>query len=282
MGNYGPKKLCTLNALIERIPDDTSIALGGVFLHRGPFAAVRELVRQQKRNLEIIKTAPAYDLDLLCRSGAVSKAQAGIIAMEGNFGLAPWSRKAIEKKEIVLIEHACPTLIAGMRAARYGLPFQPIAGVHGSELAALNNWKAIKDPYGSGKEVYVIPAIVPDVAIIHVHEMDEYGNARVFGSPFWDRVITRAAKRLLLTAERIVSTDELRKQPELTLIPGFMVEAAAHVPRGAWPGSMSGYYDIDYGAVENYLIDSTDTLETHFNDAPEAEAQTATYASNED
>ena len=70
------------------------------------------------------------------------------------------------------------------------------------------------------------------------HEVDEHGNARVYGSPFWDHPLTRAAKRVLVTAERLVPTDVLRAQPELTLVPGFMVEAAAIVPRGAWPGSM--------------------------------------------
>lgn len=101
-----PTKLCTLPELAARIPDGASITFGGVFLHRGPFALVRELVRQGRRGLEIIKSSPAYDLDLLCRVKAVSKVRAGIIAMEANFGLAPWSRNAIEKKEVALEEHA--------------------------------------------------------------------------------------------------------------------------------------------------------------------------------
>jgi len=269
MSQSGPTKLCSLSELAARIPDGASVSFGGVFLHRGPFALVRELVRQRRCNLEIIKTAPAYDLDLLCRAKLVAKVRAGIIAMEGSFGLAPWSRKALESKEVLLEEHACPTLIAGMRAARYGLPFQPVAGVHGSDLAKLNGWQTIKDPYGSGKEVYVIPAIQPDVAVIHVHEIDELGNARVLGSPFWDHAITRASKRVLVTAEKLVTTDVLRAQPELTLLPGFMVEAAAIVPGGAWPGSMAGVYDIDYAAVESYLVDAPGALEAHLLAAPE-------------
>ena len=122
------------------------------------------------------------------------------------------------------------TLVAGLRAASYGVPFQPVGGVHGSDLARLNGWQTIRDPYGSGKDVYVIPAIAPDVAVIHAAEVDEEGNARVYGSPFWDHPLTRAAKRVLVTAERLVPTDVLRLQPELTLVPGFMVEAVAIVP----------------------------------------------------
>ena len=99
-------KLCSLAELATRIPDGASVGLGGVFLHRGTFALVRELVRLGRRKLEIIKPSPGYDLDLLCRAGAVARVRAGIVAMEGNFGLAPWYRKAIERKEARLEEHA--------------------------------------------------------------------------------------------------------------------------------------------------------------------------------
>ena len=161
------------------------------------------------------------------------------------------------------------TLVAGLRAARYGVPFQPVAGVHGSDLAKLNGWHTIKDPYGSEQDVYVIPAIQPEIAVIHAHAVDERGNARVLGSPFWDEAVTRAAKRVLVTAERLVPTDVLRTQPELTLVPEFMVEAVAIVPRGAWPGSMPGEYEIDYPGVEAYLNDKQGGLEAHLAAAPE-------------
>ncbi len=161
------------------------------------------------------------------------------------------------------------TLVAGLRAASYGVPFQPVAGVHGSDLPKLNGWKTVTDPYGSGEDVYVIPAIKPDIAVIHAHEVDEQGNARVYGSPFWDHPLTRAAGRVFVTAERLVPTDALRALPELTLIPGFMVEAVAVVPRGGWPGSMHGVYDVDYPALEQYIADAPGVLEAHLAAAPE-------------
>jgi glutaconate CoA-transferase subunit A len=161
------------------------------------------------------------------------------------------------------------TLVAGLRAASYGIPFQPVAGVHGSELARINQWQTLRDPYGSGQDVYVIPAIRPDIAVIHAAEVDADGNARVYGSPFWDHPLTRAAKRVLITAEKLVPTDRLREQPELTLVPGFMVEAVAITPNGAWPGSMHPYYDIDYPAVEYYMQDADGVLDSHLAAAPE-------------
>ena len=161
------------------------------------------------------------------------------------------------------------TLVAGLRAASYGIPFQPVAGVFGSDLPAVNGWKTVDDPY-TGSAVYAIPAIRPDLAVIHANEVDELGNARVYGTPFWDHPMTRAARRVLITAEKLVPTDMLRLQPELTLVPGFMVEAVAIVPGGAWPGSMHPLYEIDYPAVERYMKDEPGVLEAHLAAAPEA------------
>jgi glutaconate CoA-transferase, subunit A len=101
-----PSKVVTLSELARRIPDGAALGIGGVFLHRGPFALVRELARRGARGLEIIKPSPGYDLDLLCRAKAVGRVRAGIVAMEGNLGLAPWYRKAIERGEAQLEEHA--------------------------------------------------------------------------------------------------------------------------------------------------------------------------------
>lgn len=105
MRTSGSKRV-SLRALAERVPDGCALGLGGVFLHRGPFALVRELARLKRRRLEIIKPSPGYDLDLLCRAGAVARVRAGIVAMEGRFGLAPWYRRAIEQGKAVLEEHA--------------------------------------------------------------------------------------------------------------------------------------------------------------------------------
>lgn len=269
MSTHPPSKIVSLSHMVASVPDGASIAFGGSFLHRGPFAFVRELVRQGRKNLEIVKQSPGYDLDLLCRAGCVAKVRAGIVAMEGNFGLAPWYRRAIESKQVVLEEHACASLTAGLRAAAFGIPFQPCGGIHGSDLPALNGWACLEDPYGSGKDVWVIPPISPDIAVIHANEVNELGDARIYGTFNWDRIMSRAAKRVLVVAEKLVSVDSFKERPELTLIPSFMVEAVAIVPNGAWPGSCWPYYEIDYPEVEAYM-DQAGSLEAHFARAPEA------------
>ena len=269
MNSARKSKVVELAELASLIGDGSALALGGSFLHRGPFALVRELIRQGKRELEIIKQSPGYDIDILCRTHCANRLRAGIVAMEGNFGLAQGYRRAVENGELKLEEHACMSLTAGLRAAAFGVPFQPVGGLFGSDIPRINGWKAIADPYGSGLEVYVIPAIAPDVCVIHVNEVDLEGNARLYGTPFWDRIMSRAAKRVLITAERLVSGDEIRRQPELTLVPGFMVEAVAIVPHGAWPGSNHPDYEVDYDAVTRYLDDSPGALDRHLASAPE-------------
>lgn len=195
-----------LRELVDKVPHAASLALGGSFLHRGAFAFVRELIRQGKKDLEIIKQSPGYDIDILCRAGAVKKVRAGIVAMEGNFGLAPWYRRAIESGSAVLEEHACATLTAGLRAAAFGIPFQPCGGLQGSDITAVNGWKCLDDPYGNGDPVWVIPAIQPDFAVIHATEVDLQGNVRVAGTHHWDRIMSRAARSVLVVAERVVDT----------------------------------------------------------------------------
>jgi len=263
-----PSKLVSLADLAARIGDGTSIAVGGSFLHRGPFALMRELVRQKKKNLEIIKPSPGYDVDMLCRARAVAKVRAGIVAMEGNFGLAPWYRRAVETKQIVLEEHACASLTAGLRAAAFGVPFQPCGGLHGSDLPRLNGWACLKDPYGSGQDVWVIPPISPDIAVIHANEVNEFGDTRIYGTYNWDRIMSRSAQRVFVVAERLAPVETFKERPEMTLIPGFMVEAVAVVPNGAWPGSCWPYYEIDYPEVESYM-DEAGSLDAHLARAPE-------------
>ena len=263
----------SLAEIVEQIPNGASIGLGGSFLHRGPFAFCRELIRQGKKDLEIIKASPGYDLDILCRAGAVRRVRAGIVAMEGNFGLAGGYRKAVESGDVALEEHACMTLVAGLRAAAAGVPFQPVGGVHGSEIAQINGWKKIVDPYGSNTETYLIPAIRPDFVVIHANEIDGDGNARVLGSPHWDRVMTRAGRTLFVTAEKLVDTDRFRERPELTLVPSFMVSACCVVPNGAWPGSLAPDYPVSYDEVQAYVDDSERTIAPHMSRAPELKAQ---------
>jgi glutaconate CoA-transferase subunit A len=240
----------SLAEVVATIPDGSRLALGGNTLHRAPSAAVHELVRQQKRGLELVKTAGAYDVDLLCGVGAAAIVSAGFVGYETVFGLAPMYRRAVEAGAAEAREHACYTIIAGLRAASQGVPFMPVNGLQGSDLTGLRGFASLRDPY-SEQDVVVVPAIVPDVALIHVQEADAEGNARIWGSTFEDTLMARAARRVILTAERIVDRAVLAGDPARTSIPGFLVDAVVEAPRGAWPTSCAGLYQYD----EPFLAD---------------------------
>jgi glutaconate CoA-transferase subunit A len=243
-----------LAEVVATIPDGSRLALGGNTLHRAPAAAVHELIRQRKRGLELVKTAGAYDVDLLCGVGAASIVAAGFVGYETVFGLAPMYRRAVESGTVEAREHACYTIIAGLRAASQGVPFMPLNGLQGSDLMGLRGFVTVRDPYSDPsdpRDVVVVPAIVPDVALIHVQEADADGNARIWGSTFEDTLMARAARRVILTAERIVDRAVLAAEPERTSIPGFLVEAVVEAPNGAWPTSCAGLYAYD----EPFLAD---------------------------
>lgn len=237
-------KRTSLAGAIAAIPDGARVAIGGNTLHRGPGAAVHEIVRQQKRGLEIVKTAGAYDVDVLCAAGCVAAVSAGFVGYETPFGMAQAYRRAVETGTVEAREHACATVIAGLRAAIQGVPFMPVAGLHGSDLPAARDFVALRDPYGEG-EVFVVPALTPDVAILHVQEADALGNGRISGTRFEDVLMAQAARRVILTAERIVDGAEFVAAPETVAIPGFLVDAVVEAPKGAWPFSCTPHYDFD-------------------------------------
>lgn len=245
-------KLTTLPEVIAAIPDGSTVALSGNTLHRAPGAAVHEIIRQGKRNLEVVKTAGAYDVDLLCGAGCVAAVSAGFVGFENVFGLAPRYRKAVESGAVEVREHACYSVIAGLRAAIQGVPFMPIGGMIGSDVLPARAFLTVVDPY-SHESVVAIPRLQPDVAIIHVQEATPNGDARIFGSRFEDVLMAKAARRVIITCERLVDPSLLEQQPELTTIAGFLVDAVVEVPGGAWPNSCYGYYDYDHAYLEAYI-----------------------------
>ncbi|MEE9275939.1 MAG: CoA-transferase [bacterium] len=245
-------KLLSLSEAARLVQDGQMLALGGNSLTRSPAAFVRELARQGRRGLRLVKTAGAYEVDLLCAAGAVAEVHAGYVGFENLFGLAAAYRSGVEEGRVRAVEHACSTVIAGMRASAYGLPSQPAPGLQGADTPALSDFREVEDP-NTGERVYMIPRIRPDWAVIHVQHADAGGNARIDGGAFEDVLMTRAAEGVILTAERIVETAFLAERPERTEIPAFLVRAVVPAPGGAAPGSCFSLYDTDEAAVGAYI-----------------------------
>ena len=250
-------KRTTLGEAIGAVGDGARVALGGNTLHRGPGAAVHELVRQGRRGLEIVKTAGSYDVDLLCGMGVAGSVAVGFVGFETAFGMAPSYRRAVEGGRVEAKEHACYTVIAGLRAAIQGVPFMPVAGLTGSDLPGARGFQTVIDPY-TGAAVVVVPALVPDVAIVHVQEADIEGNARIVGTRFEDVLMAQAARRVIVTAERIVDGATFEGTPETVAIPAFLVDAVVEAPGGAWPFGCAGVYGYDGEYLAAYVAASRD------------------------
>ena len=225
--------------------DGDMLALGGNTLHRAPMAFVRQLVEDGKKNLRLLKTAGAHDVDLLCAGECVASVDAGFISYETEYGLAGFYRRAVQSGAVIANEHACYTVICALRAAASGAPFMPVRGLVVSDLFRVNPaFSVVEDPFGTGP-VAVVKALRPDVAVVHVHRCDAEGNAVIDGPRFEDELLSRAAKTVILTAEEILPAGSAKLGIEKAHIPGFLVSAVVHAPKGAAPCACYGKYEPD-------------------------------------
>lgn len=252
-------KRMTLQEAVSMIKDSDIVGIGGNVLHRAPMAAVREIIRQKKRNLRIVKTAGAMDVDMLCFGGCAQSVDAGFVSYETEYSLAGHYRRAVQDGIVKGNEHACYTVISALRAASYGIPFMPVRGLQVSDLIEANDYfAAVLDPF-TGERINAVKAIRPDVALLHVQEADKYGNARIIGPKFDDVLFSRAAKKVIITAETIVPEGRFSFAKEKADIPHFLVSAVVQAKGGAKPCSCSGQYDIDRKELDLFKALKTET-----------------------
>jgi glutaconate CoA-transferase subunit A len=249
------KVLTSLEEAANLVKDGDLVTFGGATFHRAPMEFVRELARKGKKGLTLVDREPAMDFDLLIGAGCVAKVRTAMLAFE-IFGMAPNFRKKSESGEIITKEGACQPIISGFRAAAMGLPSLPIKGMLGSDLMEISevvgSQMEVKDPF-TGEKMIAVRAIEPDVAVIHAQKADEYGNVQIQG-PFYEDVIkAKAAKKVVVTVEELIANSEVRRMPEATSIPHFIVDAVVELPRGAYPCSCFNYYDVDYDHIKDYL-----------------------------
>lgn len=247
----------TLKEAASIVQNGDMVTFGGNVLHRAPMAFVREVARQGKKNLRVVKTAGAHDIDLLCGMGSVQTVDAGFVSYETKFGLATHYRKSVQDGTVKTNEHACYTVISALRAATMNVPFMPVKGLNAGDLLLENDYfVVVEDPFG-GEPVTLVKALVPDVAVIHVQECDIKGNARIYGPKFEDLIISRAAKKVIITAEQIIPESKMKLNRESVNIPGFLVSAVVHAPKGASPCACYNKYDIDEKVLSSFITIKT-------------------------
>jgi acyl CoA:acetate/3-ketoacid CoA transferase alpha subunit len=209
-------------------------------------AFCRELVRAGVQDLELIAVVSGMSADWLIAGGCVRRLVMGLTSFEG-FGLAPSFRRAAETGTIEVHEYSEHTLICALQAAAAGVPYMPTRAGLGTEMIRLHpdRTREMVDE-ATGQRFIACAALRPDVAVIHVHEADVLGNARMLPKMIWfDTELVKAAGRVIVTAERIVETDTFRAEPGLTAFPAFAVDHVIHAPRGAWPTACWPEYPYD-------------------------------------
>jgi len=205
---------------------------------RGPTALFREIIRQKKKDLWVAVRFSYLDPALLIAGGCVSRIDIGWFMHGGTCS------RAIEEGRVKTTEWSNSAVVYRQLAGAMGLPFLPLRYLGGSDVFEHSGAKLVKDPF-TGQEICLVPALNLDVALIHVYQCDEYGNARVFGAGLSPVETATCAKKLIISTEEIISNEEIRRQPNLTTIPYYLVDAVVHLPFGTYPGAMPGLYGGD-------------------------------------
>ena len=237
-------KLVPLSDAIAANVNDGDIVYAAGFTHLIPFAAGHEIIRQKKKDLTLARATPDLIYDQMVAAGCAKKV---IFSYMGNPGVGSLRivRSALEQGKLEWEEYSHFGMITRLQAGASGLPFLPMNQTGAADLEKANsNIKRIPDPFG-GKDVVVVPALNPDVAIVHVQRADASGNAHLWGIIGEQKEAAFAAKRVLLTAEEIVDEAVIRSDPNRTMIPGIVVSAVCHVPFACHPSYAQGYYDRD-------------------------------------
>jgi glutaconate CoA-transferase, subunit A len=237
-------KRVALDALVAHVKDGDLIAVGGGLSSREPMAVLRALIRAGRRNLQVVGSAHGIDIDLLCGAGAVAKTLESYVGFEQDFGMAPNYRRACESGAVDVADSCCYNVVQQLRAAAYGLPFLPVRSVRGTGFEPMHpEYLPMKCPF-TGADLLLVPALQPDVAILHAQYGDAHGNLRIVGPPVADILSARASKKVIASVERIVSNDELQALGGAN-VPYFYVAAIAEVPFGAHPTACYPMYAYD-------------------------------------
>ena len=240
-------KVVSLQEAAALVSDGDVVALQNMATQAAPMALVRELIRQERRDLTLVCLVGGMAVDWLAAAGCLTGLIGAAVSME-QFGLCQQYRKAVEAGTIRVEELSETALNARLGAGARNLPFLPTRGLIGTDLIAVNpdNLVLIDDPFG-GPQIVACRALVPDVALVHASRADRAGNVACDPSIRWPDlgIMPKAARKVIVTVEEIVETDVLRRDPDRTVLPGFIVDAVAEVPYGAHPTSYFPRYSYD-------------------------------------
>ena len=277
MRSSSDKRISLAEAVSRYVLPGSHISIGGFTVNRNPMAAVYEIIRQEIGSLHLYAHSNGQGVDELVGAGCVDRLE---IAYGGSGRFAPTCvrfRRAVESGALTVEDYSNYQMTLRFMAGAMGVPFLPTRSGLGTDIEA--RWgfseetrkidehlpdqklKVIDNPFGSwmdtGKLV-LVPAITPDVTIIHVQKADAAGTARIEGLSFADVEQAKAARHVIVTCEEVADRDTLRHQPEANQIPFFCVDAVVKVPFGAYPTACYRYYDYDPVYLNDYRDSASD------------------------
>jgi len=218
---------------------------------RCPMSLTRELVRQGQKNLRLAGQG-VLEADLLVAAGLVEKIDLTYIGMEV-YGISHPLRRAVESGQVkTVVEWSNGAITWRFKAAAMGVPFIPVRSMLGTDTFKYSAAQVVECPF-TGEKLCLLPALILDVGLIHVHQADKYGNAQVEGISGFAFEMARASKRLIVSTERIVPTEEIRRYPDRTTIPYFLVDAVVEAPFGSHPGEMVYVYERDDPGIKQWV-----------------------------
>jgi glutaconate CoA-transferase subunit A len=246
------------DAVARLVGDGDYLAVGGFGSDRLPTAVLHEVLRQGKQGLSLAGHTATHDFQILCAGNLTGRGKtlarvevAYVVGLEAR-GLSPHARRVMESGEVAFTEWTNYTLALRLKAAAMGLPFLPARSMLGTDTFRHSGACVIACPF-TRERLLAVPALYPDVAAVHVHEADRYGNCRIRGTTVADWDLARAAKKLIVTCERLIPNDEIRRDPSRTVIPFFCVDAVCEVPYGSYPGNMPDEYFSDETHLRQWL-----------------------------
>ena len=266
-GTLADKLMSPAEAVSRFVKDGCQLALGGFTINRNPMALVYEIVRARRRGLHLVCHSNGQALDVLIGAGCVARVE---IAYGGNGRFAPTCirfRTAVERGEIEVEDYSNNQMSLRFLAGALGVPFIPTTCGLATDIVRLSGFSSqtraahklpaeklilMDDPFDDGRQVALLPALTPDVCLLHAQTVGDRGTVRIKGLTFADIEQAKAATSVIVSCEEIVPEEELRRDPDQNCLPGFLVDAVVLAPHGAHPTACPSFYDYDVKHLNLY------------------------------
>jgi glutaconate CoA-transferase subunit A len=245
-------KRTTLADAIALVSEGDHIAVGGCLYSRTPMALIFELLRHGRQGLTLSRSLTCYEGELLMATGMADRLVTSWMGIGAPWGTSRILRHVVEQDLVEYEEWSHLALGLRYKAGAMGVPFLPTLSMLGSDLMRFTGAMEITCPF-TGKKLCAVPALFPDVALLHVHRADPFGNLQIEGYGHMDADIARAARKVVVTAEEIVHPEEIVETSDRTVIPHFVVDALVEVPLGAYPHECYGRYDAEFRHFDEYV-----------------------------